>query len=127
MLYDGDSATWEAGAVLRKAVLASGPGRVHNLRVSGIHVSRFSRQDMGMTPTHPAKCLRCGSSQVAEIIYTLPAADRQLQEDLRAGRAIPAWHAPTGNDPRWYCLKCHHEWGHPHGLSGSSTDVNELA
>lgn len=80
-----------------------------------------------MTPTRPARCLRCGSAQVAAFIYALPAGDTQVQEDLRAGRAVPAGRAPTGNDPRWRCLKCHFEWGHPRGLSGSSTDENELA
>ncbi len=127
MFHVEDLVRWQWDATLREGMLASGPSRVHNRRVPGILISRLNLQDMDMTPAHPAKCPRCGSARVAAIIYTLPVADRQLQEDLRAGRAIPARHVPTGNDPRWHCLKCRHEWGHPHGLSGSSTDANELA
>ncbi len=80
-----------------------------------------------MNPTRPEKCLRCGSPRVAAITYDASPTAVQVTEDLRSGRAVPAGRAPTGNDPRWRCLKCKFEWGHPRGLSGSSSDETELA
>lgn len=80
-----------------------------------------------MMATCPVKCPRCGSVQVAAILYAHSTRDRQDLNDLRSGRALPAGRPPTGNDPRWRCRKCHYEWGHPHGLSGLSADENELA
>jgi hypothetical protein len=80
-----------------------------------------------MAPIHPAKCPRCGSARVAAIIQNLPTANSRLYEDLKARRAVLAERAPTGNDPRWCCLECRLEWGHPHGLSGSSAGQDDLA
>ena len=80
-----------------------------------------------MTQIHPAKCPRCGSPRVAAIILNPPAANSRLFEDLKARRAVLAKRAPTGNDPRWCCLECCLEWGHPRGLSGSSAGQDDLA
>jgi hypothetical protein len=80
-----------------------------------------------MAHIRPAKCPRCGSARVAAIIPNPPAAHSRLFEDLKARRAVLAKRAPTGNDPRWCCLKCRLEWGHPRGLSGSSASQNDLA
>jgi hypothetical protein len=75
----------------------------------------------------PAKCPACGSDRIAEILFPSPAIDKKLQDALKAGRAVPAGRASTGNDPRWRCLKCRFEWGHPRGLSGSSAGERDLA
>jgi hypothetical protein len=80
-----------------------------------------------MSPSRPEKCLKCGSVQVAAIIYDSPASGKALQDDLKYHRAIPAGRAPSGNDPHWRCLKCGFEWGHPRGLSGASTGVDDIA
>lgn len=80
-----------------------------------------------MAHIRPAKCPRCGSARVAAIIQSLPAAGSRLYEDLQARRAVLAERATTGNDPRWRCLECRLEWGHPRGLSGSSAGQDDLA
>ena len=80
-----------------------------------------------MSPTPPAKCPRCGSGKVASILYDVGLGDRKLQADPRARRAVRARRAPTGNDPRWCCLNCGLEWGHPRGLSGAAAGTDDLA
>jgi len=80
-----------------------------------------------MTSDRPAKCPRCGSVRVSSLVYASPDADRRLQEELQARRAVLAGRTRTGNDPRWRCLECRLEWGHPRGFSGAATGVDDLA
>lgn len=80
-----------------------------------------------MTSARPARCPSCGSGHIAAVLYDFPAADKKLQEDLQNRRALLDRRAPTGNDPRWACLTCRFEWGHPRGLSGSSPGQDDLA
>jgi len=87
----------------------------------------LNNREKRMNPSRPEKCPKCGSAQVAAIIYALPAAGKEIQDDLKSRRVIPAGRTPTGNDPRWRCLKCGFEWGHPRGLSGSAAGEHDLA
>jgi hypothetical protein len=80
-----------------------------------------------MSNQHPTKCPACGSEHVAALLFEAPGSNPKLQEDLKQRRAVPAGRLSTGNDPRWRCLKCRHEWGHPHGASGSSPGRDNLA
>ncbi len=80
-----------------------------------------------MTSDLPAKCPRCGSARVASLLYAPADAGKRPQEELQARRAVLAERARTGNDPRWRCLQCRLEWGHPRGLSGAATGVDDLA
>jgi len=68
----------------------------------------------------PRTCPRCGRDRIVEILTPDQALDPQLRADLEERRAVVASNPPTGNDPRWLCLRCRWEWGHPHGLSGAS-------
>jgi hypothetical protein len=64
---------------------------------------------------------------VAAIVFTPESISDAVRADLKSGLAVPAGRDATGNDPRWRCLHCRFEWGHPRGLSGSSTGSDDLA
>jgi hypothetical protein len=80
-----------------------------------------------MKTIFPPKCPRCGSEKVAAIVYTIGADAKRLKQEIQSRRVVPAERVPTGNDPRWLCLRCRHEWGHPRGHSGAALDPRELA
>jgi len=80
-----------------------------------------------MAADRPAKCPKCGSARVARLLYAPADAAGIPREEWEARRAVAAGRAPTGNDPRWRCLRCRLEWGHPHGLSGSAAGTGDLA
>jgi len=80
-----------------------------------------------MAADRPAKCPKCGSARVALLLYAREDAAGISREELQTRRAVPAGRAPTGNDPRWRCLRCCTEWGHPRGLSGAAAGAGNLA
>ena len=80
-----------------------------------------------MATDHPAKCPKCGCARVALLLYSRADAAGISREELQIRRAVPAGRAPTGNDPRWRCLRCRTEWGHPRGLSGAAAGAGDLA
>ena len=57
----------------------------------------------------PAKCPKCGSNRIAQILYGYPFFSEKLQEDLKAGRTALGGCCITGNDPDWKCLECEAE------------------
>ncbi len=80
-----------------------------------------------MTRDRPAKCPRCGSGRTATIIYGRSPADGKVIDELSLHRAVLRKRSPDGNDPRWFCLHCSLEWGHPRGISGSSPGQDDMA
>lgn len=54
----------------------------------------------------PGECPACGSAQVAEIIYGLPAFSPDLEAALESGHAVLGGCCVTGDDPKWRCLEC---------------------
>jgi len=80
-----------------------------------------------MDQNRPSKCPNCGKVRVARIHYEFGRIPDEARDELKAGHAVPAGREPTGNDPRWRCLACLFEWGHPRGLSGSSLRDSDLA
>jgi len=80
-----------------------------------------------MVSDRPAKCPQCGSTRIALLLYAPAEAARMPREELQARQAVLAGRAPSGNDPRWRCLHCRMEWGHPRGLSGAAGGTGNLA
>lgn len=53
-------------------------------------------------------CPKCKSHKVCGIFYGVPSPEEEAQE--RAGRIVLGGCAFNGNEPRWCCKKCGHEW-----------------
>lgn len=57
-------------------------------------------------------CPKCGSGSVAAILQGMPAYSEKLESDLEEGRVVLGGCCVTGDDPKWHCNACGHEWGH---------------
>lgn len=75
-----------------------------------------SRQ-RGMEPEKGHVCGRCGSPQVAEIIYGLLTPD--VEAEYPGRRIILGGCVVEETFPQWRCLDCGHSWGRAL-LEGSS-------
>ncbi len=62
-------------------------------------------------PVRPAKCPRCGSKRVAEIIYGFVMIDAGLEADLKAGKTHLGGCFVSDDNPQWCCAACGHHWG----------------
>ena len=56
-------------------------------------------------------CPQCGSSNVAAIMYGLPDFNDELERELEAGRVVLGGCVISGEDPKWQCNECEHQWG----------------
>ncbi len=59
------------------------------------------------------KCPRCGSSDVAEYLWGLPAFSEQLEKDMADHKIILGGCCITGNDPSAHCNTCGKDFGRP--------------
>lgn len=59
------------------------------------------------------KCPRCGSSDVAEYLWGLPAFSEQLEKDMADHKVILGGCCITGNDPSAHCNACGKDFGKP--------------
>lgn len=58
------------------------------------------------------KCPKCGSNNVAEILYGMPDFnDYKMQADLKAGKIVCGGCCISGNDPEYRCNECGCEFG----------------
>ena len=58
-----------------------------------------------------AACPRCGSKDIAEILYGLVPHTDKLQEKARKGKVVFAGCVITANDPGRRCNACGHRFG----------------
>ncbi len=71
------------------------------------------------------KCPRCGSSDVAEYLWGMPAFSEQLEKDMADHKIILGGCCVTGNDPSAHCNACGKDFGKPPDLRrrrGQATD-----
>ncbi len=71
------------------------------------------------------KCPWCGSKDVAEYLWGLPAFSEQLVQDMADGKIILGGCCITGNDPSAHCNACGNDFGRPpylQGKKGQATD-----
>ena len=59
------------------------------------------------------KCPKCGRTNVAEILYGMPAFDDELEARIKAGKVRVGGCCVTDHDPRFHCNKCHSDFGYP--------------
>lgn len=57
------------------------------------------------------KCPECGSGNIAEILFGMPAFDKELERALDEGRIVLGGCCITGEDPEWHCNDCGCEFG----------------
>jgi hypothetical protein len=58
----------------------------------------------------PGTCPRCGSANVARLVYGLSDLGLVSVEDIEAGRVILGDRTVNGDEPEWRCLGCGYEW-----------------
>lgn len=56
-------------------------------------------------------CPRCGSADVAKIIWGLPVLTDQLEHEIKLGAVSLGGCCVTGNDPTHECNECSFKWG----------------
>lgn len=54
----------------------------------------------------PTKCPKCGSGQIADILYGYPEFSKELQKDLDEGKLVLGGCCVSGGDPKWKCVDC---------------------
>lgn len=57
------------------------------------------------------ECPKCGSKDIAEILWGMPVYDEKLIHDLEEGRIVLGGCCITGEDPDWHCNDCGYEFG----------------
>ena len=64
-----------------------------------------------MSSKQQKKCPKCGSTNVAYILYGMLAFDDELEKQLDEGKIkIGGCESDSGN-PTWHCNDCDNEWG----------------
>lgn len=59
------------------------------------------------------KCPRCGSKNIAEILYGMPAYYDEIQAKIDAGKLRLGGCCVSGADPKFYCNDCKKEFATP--------------
>lgn len=54
------------------------------------------------------ECPKCGSENIAEILYGLPAFDDKLERDLADGKVVLG--GCEDDTKRWHCNSCKNEF-----------------
>ena len=54
----------------------------------------------------PARCLKCGSDKIAEILYGLLAFSDGLREELDSGKIVLGGCCVSDQSPTWKCTSC---------------------
>ena len=68
------------------------------------------------------KCPECKSSNVAKILWGLPANFDELKPDLDAGKIVLGGCIVSGCDPTHSCNKCGHSWRKSRSGKGCPSD-----
>ena len=63
---------------------------------------------MARPPKKQEKCPKCGGKAVP-ICYGYPPVE--LMKEAEKGNVVLGGCIVGGNDPKWSCKKCRHEWG----------------
>ena len=61
--------------------------------------------------TSPVKCPNCGSTNIAEILWGLPAFTEKLKERLDEGKVVLGGCCISDDDPKYECNECKHRFG----------------
>ena len=56
----------------------------------------------------PPPCPECGADKTIPIAYGLPS--KELRREVEEGKVHLGGCLVTGDDPKWYCPICKHEW-----------------
>ncbi len=56
------------------------------------------------------KCQYCGSTNIAKILYGLPAFSSKLDEDLKMGKVVLGGCCVTDDDPDRHCNNCNKDF-----------------
>jgi len=56
------------------------------------------------------RCPKCGSTDIAEIVYNPPTLTEELLSRIQAQKAIVRTGTRTDTAPRYYCNYCGYEW-----------------
>ena len=56
-------------------------------------------------------CHKCGSTDIAEILWGMPAQSEELFRALDAGEITLGGCVVEEDAPRWECANCGHKWG----------------
>ena len=54
----------------------------------------------------PARCPQCGSTEIAGILYGLPAWDEQLEKQIDNGEIVLGGCMVSDDDAKWICNEC---------------------
>ena len=57
------------------------------------------------------ECPKCGSANIAKILWGMPAMSKELERSLEEGHIILGGCCVTGFDPDWHCNECGCEFG----------------
>lgn len=57
------------------------------------------------------RCPNCGSDNIAEILWGLPAFTDELQEKLSEGKVVLGGCCVSLDDPKYKCNDCTHRFG----------------
>ena len=57
------------------------------------------------------RCPACDSGDIAQILYGLPAIDREMERLLKEKKITFGGCAEDDTQPRWLCNQCHHKFG----------------
>jgi hypothetical protein len=56
------------------------------------------------------RCPRCGSSDIARILWGYPAFDEEVERALDEGHIVLGGCLVSGADPNRHCRACEYEW-----------------
>lgn len=59
------------------------------------------------------KCHKCGSEQVARILYGLPVFNEELEQQIAERKLVLGGCCLSGSDPRYHCFGCGKDIGKP--------------
>lgn len=58
----------------------------------------------------PLRCPKCGSTDIADIVYNPPAMTEELIGRIQAKKAVLRTGAQKETAPQYYCNYCGYEW-----------------
>lgn len=64
-----------------------------------------------MSSNPQKQCPKCGSTNVAYILYGMPAFDDELDKQLAEGKVRLGGCESDSYNPTWHCNECDSEWG----------------
>ena len=81
-------------------------------QASGVLPEYTSAEDRSAGDEKPARCLACGSANVATIVYGMIVdEDGSLEEQIDNGEIVRGGCCISPESSRWECNDCHHRFG----------------